>query len=172
MKLITTLLLVLAATTHAAKLHATPRVVGKLSAPKTPKPATTAALQLRGGGIVSQDAYLKFWSATGAIYGLQCLLLPGTMTSMHYDAASTQMTEFWLRGMSVMMFAASFLVLQVDPMLATKVALIANVAIGTLLPWNGKFKWIGGGPGAAAKPAHVLPELLLVVQSTMGLLAL
>ena len=75
-------------------------------------------------------------------------------------------------GMSVMLLTASYLVLQVDIDTAVKACLVSNVAIGALLPWNGKFSWIAGGPGAKCKPIHVFPELLLVAQTAMGVLAL
>ena len=127
---------------------------------------------MRGGGAVDPEFYRKFWAATGSIYGAQCLLAPASMTEMHYEAKTSQMTEFWLRGMSVMMFTASYLVLQVDIDTAVKACLISNIAIGALLPWNGKFSWIAGGPGAKCKPIHVFPELLLVAQTAMGVLAL
>ena len=173
MKVAAVLLLALA-TAHA-KLPPAPRFAAKQTLKTTAvtsSPATLAALQVRGGGMVPGDAYVKFFVATSVIYGLQCLLMPGSMTTMHYEAQSSQITEFWLRGMSVMMFTAAFLMTQVDTELATKVGVIANIAISVLLPWNGKFKWIAGGPGAATKPIHLFPELLLLVQTATGLLAL
>ena len=170
MKVAAVLLLALA-TAHA-KLPPAPRFAAKQTLKTTGTPATMAALHVRGGGMVPGDAYVKFFVATSVIYGLQCLLMPGSMTTMHYEAPSSQMTEFWLRGMSVMMFGAAFLMTQVDTELATRVGVVMNLAISVLLPWNGKFKWIAGGPGAATKPIHLFPELLLLVQSGMGLLAL
>ena len=71
-----------------------------------------------------------------------------------------------------MLLTASYLVLHVDIDIAVKACLASNVAIGALLPWNGKFSWIAGGPGAKCKPIHVFPELLLVAQTAMGVLAL
>jgi hypothetical protein len=131
-----------------------------------------AALAVRGGGAVDPEFYRKFWATTGGIYGAQCLLAPKSMTEMHYEAKSSQMTEFWLRGMSVMLLTASYLVLQVPIDTAVRACLVSNIAIGALLPWNGKFSWIAGGPGAKCKPIHVFPELLLVAQTAMGVLAL
>ena len=52
---------------------------------------------MRGGGAVDPEFYRKFWATTGGIYGAQCLLAPRSMTEMHYEAKSSQMTEFWLR---------------------------------------------------------------------------
>ena len=52
---------------------------------------------MRGGGAVDPEFYRKFWATTGGIYGAQCLLAPKSMTEMHYEAKSSQMTEFWLR---------------------------------------------------------------------------
>ena len=52
---------------------------------------------MRGGGAVDPEFYRKFWATTGSIYGAQCLLAPKSMTEMHYEAKSSQMTEFWLR---------------------------------------------------------------------------
>ena len=127
---------------------------------------------MRGGGAVDPEFYRKFWATTGGIYGAQCLLAPKSMTEMHYEAKSSQMTEFWLRGMSVMLLTASYLVLHVDIDTAVRACLVSNVAIGALLPWNGKFSWIAGGPGAKCKPIHLIPELLLVAQTAMGVLAL
>merc|ERR1719506_498234 len=85
-----------------------------------------AALAVRGGG-VDPEFYRKFWATTGGIYGAQCLLAPKSMTEMHYEAKSSQMTEFWLRGMSVMLLTASYLVLHVDIDTAVKACLVSNV---------------------------------------------
>ena len=60
-----------------------------------------AALAVRGGGAVDPEFYRKFWATTGGIYGAQCLLAPKSMTEMHYEAKSSQMTEFWLRTLPV-----------------------------------------------------------------------
>ena len=113
--------------------------------PVAPKlPAVEAALDLRGGGIVPADTYVKAWAAVFGLYALQFLVVPQNMVTDHFDAEPTPMLKFWLRGQSVSLGGLCYAVTQLPVDLAVKIALASSVLIGILYPFNAKFGYMTG----------------------------
>ena len=122
-------------------------------------------------GLISSSLYVKGFVGVFGVYAAQSLLTPTKMTEDHWDMKSTPAMEFWIRGLSVPMFATCYLMMQVPATVAAPVALFCSAAIGVLYPWNAKFGFLT--PGLPLKyPMHYVPEALMLGLTVAGILTL
>jgi len=165
-----TLVLLAAVTATSATALSRPRVTPLV---RSTPPAAEAALQLRGGGMVPADTFVKAWAAVFGLYAVQMLALPGKMVTDHFETASTPMLEFWIRGQSVSLGGLCYALTLLPTEIAVKIALASNVLIGFLYPYNAKFGYLTGSGFPAVKyPMHYVPEILMAGLTLAGALAL
>jgi len=164
-------LALLAATSAAgASAHNRPHVTPLI---KPKPPAADAALQLRGGGMVPGDTYVKTWAAVFGLYALQMLAVPGKMVTDHFETESTPMLDFWIRGQSVSLGGLCYALTLLPTEAAVKIALATTVLIGLFYPYNAKFGYLTGEGFPVVKyPMHYVPEVLMAGLTLAGALAL
>jgi hypothetical protein len=128
----------------------------------------TAALNVRGGGVVDGDMYVKGVQGAIVVYGVLSASMPALMVTMHFKDAATEQTDYWIRGMGLYMIATAYLLGKSGDD-AVKIGLVISFLTGVILPWNAKF---GYASKLNTKPIHLFPELLLLGYTVAGLLAL
>jgi hypothetical protein len=164
-------LAIFAALSCATALRVTPMPTSKTTVMSMP--TVDAALKLRGGGLVPADTYVKVWAAVFGLYAAQMLVVPTKMVTDHFDADSNALMDFWIRGQSVSIAAMCYAATQLPTALAVKLATIVTAAIGILYPWNAKFGYMTGDGFPALKyPMHYVPEMLMLVLTGAGVLAM
>jgi hypothetical protein len=162
----------LAALSCASALRVSPTTPMPIIKPVKTMPADKA-LKLRGGSIVPADTYVKVFAGVFGLYALQMLAMPGKMVTDHFEAEATALTNFWIRGESVSLFALCYAVTQLPTDLAVKICTLSSLAIGILYPWNAKFGYLlGSGFPALKYPMHYVPEVLMLVLTAAGFLAM
>ena len=88
------------------------------------------------------------------------------MTTMHFNAESNQMANFWARGSSCAFLGIVYLLNQVEPTVQMNFCTVFNIAVGILYPWNAEYI-----TKIDCKPLHKFPTVLFVALSVASLLA-
>ena len=134
-----------------------------------PSPSSLdAALALRGGGVVPQDLYLKLVSVPFFMYGLQFLLMPEQVITMHFNYTPDENHIFFARGSGVSILALVYAVWQMPLDAAVKLMALYSLLVGIVYPWNAAYF----AKLDVKYPMHYVPETLMLGLSLLGALAL
>jgi hypothetical protein len=116
---------------------------------------------------VSAAQYVQLVSATFAFYGLQMLLVPAMMVTMHFNATCDNMTRFWIRGSSIGFLGLVYALQAVPTAAAASIGLATSFACGVAYPWNTKFNLLKDNL-SAKYPMHYVPEVIMAVLTLIG----
>jgi len=99
------------------------------------------------------------------------LAVPSKMVTDHFDAPSTPLLQFWIRGQSVSLLGLCYCVTKLPAEQGALVSAVSSAAVGILYPWNAKFGYINKGL-PVKYPMHYVPEVLMAGMTLGGVLAL
>jgi hypothetical protein len=133
------------------------------------EPMASAALQVRGGGAVAPEVYVKTVSVVAGIYCVQLFLTPKMFQDMHFEGEADNMHEFHMRGTVAHIVPLIYAISKLDADMAAKVSFWWMLSIGLMYPWNAKFGYLT--KTWERKQFHIVPEVLFVILTITGALA-
>ena len=155
----------LVATSTATALSPKPQTLPVL---RTKNTVLCNALELRGGGIVPQDGYVKASMVIYAVYALQFFGIPKKFIADHFTQEPDDLHIFLARGSGLAIAFGAWAMSKLSADVSFLPILIYNVLVGLVYPWNAAY--ISKLP--VKYPMHYVPEVLMAALSIAGLLAL